>query len=48
MVYPLILTGYLTNEKEENDLNDKLKQDYIASGIFRAVRAYKEEMDAME
>ncbi len=44
----LVETGYLTNEKEEKDLNDKLKQDYIASGIFRAVRAYKEEMDAME
>ena len=44
----LVETGYLTNAKEEKDLNDKLKQDYIASGIYRAVRAYKNEMDAME
>ena len=28
--------------------NDKLKQDYIASGIYRAVRDYKIEMDAMD
>ena len=44
----LVETGYLTNPAEEKDLNNKLKQDYIASGIFRAVREYKEEMDAME
>ena len=44
----LVETGYLTNPSEEKDLNNSLKQDYIASGIFRAVRDYKEEMDAME
>lgn len=44
----LVETGYLTNPTEEKDLNNELKQDYIASGIFRAVREYKEEMDAME
>lgn len=44
----LVETGYLSNPREERDLNNELKQDYIASGIFRAVRAYKEEMDAME
>lgn len=44
----LIETGYLTNPSEEKDLNNELKQDYIASGIYRAVRDYKEEMDAME
>ena len=44
----LVETGYLTNPKEEKDLNNNLKQDYIASGIYRAVREYKEEMDAME
>ena len=38
----------ITNPSEEKDLNNTLKQDYIASGIFRAVRDYKEEMDAME
>jgi len=44
----LVETGYLSNPREEKDLNNELKQDYIASGIFRAVRAYKEEMDAMK
>ena len=44
----LVETGYLSNPKEEKELNDKLKQDYIASGIYRAVRDYKDQMDAME
>lgn len=44
----LVETGYLSNPTEEKDLNDKLKQDYIASGIFRAVRDYKEQMDARD
>ena len=44
----LVEIGYLSNPREEKDLNNELKHDYIASGIFRAVRAYKEEMDAME
>ena len=44
----LVETGYLTNPTEEKDLNNQLKQDYIASGIYRAVRDYKLEMDAME
>lgn len=42
----LVETGYLTNSKEEIDLNDPLKQDYIASGIFRAFRDYKNAVDA--
>lgn len=42
----LVETGYLTNSKEELDLNDPLKQDYIASGIFRAFRDYKNAIDA--
>ena len=41
----LIETGYLTNENEERELNDALKQDYIASGIFRAFRDYKAELE---
>ncbi len=41
----LVETGYLTNSKEELDLNDPLKQDYIASGIFRAFRDYKNAID---
>lgn len=42
----LIETGYLSNAKEERDLNDKLKQSYIASGIFRAFRDYKQEIES--
>jgi N-acetylmuramoyl-L-alanine amidase len=42
----LIETGYLSNKKEERDLNDPLLQDYIASAIFRAFRDYKEEIDS--
>ncbi len=41
----LVETGYLTNSKEELELNDPLKQDYIASGIFRAFRDYKIAID---
>ncbi len=43
----LVETGFLTNSADERNLNDELKQDYIASGIFRAFRDYKEEMDSM-
>lgn len=42
----LVETGYLSNSKEERELNDKLQQTYIASGIFRAFRDYKKEMEA--
>lgn len=42
----LVETGYLSNKKEEKDLNDPLLQDYIASAIFRAFRDYKEEIDS--
>ena len=42
----LVETGYLSNPKEEKDLNDPLLQDYIASAIFRAVRDYKKEIDS--
>ena len=42
----LIETGYLSNVKEEKELNDKLKQSFIASGIFRAFRDYKEEIES--
>ena len=41
----LVETGFLTNEKEELFLNDKLGQTYIASGIFRAIRDYKNEIE---
>ncbi len=42
----LVETGYLTNPAEERDLNDEVKQSYIASAIFRAVRDYKQEMES--
>ncbi len=42
----LVETGYLSNRKEEQELNDKLNQVYIASGIYRAVRSYKEKMES--
>ena len=42
----LIETGFLSNPKEEKDLNDKLQQTYIASGIFRAFRDYKYEIES--
>jgi N-acetylmuramoyl-L-alanine amidase len=42
----LIETGYLSNIKEEKELNDELNQVYIASGIFRAVRTYKEKLES--
>ena len=42
----LVETGYLSNKKEERDLNDPLMQDYLASAIFRAFRDYKKEIDS--
>ena len=42
----LVETGYLSNTKEEQELNDKLNQVYIASGIYRAIRSYKEKIEA--
>ncbi len=42
----LVETGYLSNSNEERDLNDDLKQRYIASGIYRAIRNYKEEVES--
>ena len=43
----LVEIGYLTNEKEEKELNDPKTQDYIASGIFRAFRDYKEQIESI-
>jgi len=41
----LIETGFLTNKEEEKFLNSKIGQDYMASAIFRAFKAYKTELD---
>ncbi|HHP7240269.1 MAG TPA: N-acetylmuramoyl-L-alanine amidase [Cyclobacteriaceae bacterium] len=43
----LVETGYLSNPKEEIELNDELNQTYIASGIFRAFRDYKQELESI-
>ena len=43
----LIEAGFLTNRQEELYLNDKANQSYMASGIFRAFRDYKNELEAM-
>lgn len=42
----LVETGFLSNAQEERELNDKLQQTYIASGIFRAFRDYKNEIES--
>ena len=43
----LIETGFLSNPAEEKYLNSKSGQTYVASGIFRAIKAYKEELEAI-
>jgi N-acetylmuramoyl-L-alanine amidase len=43
----LIESGFLTNRAEEQYLNDKANQSYMASGIYRAFRDYKNELEAM-
>lgn len=41
----LIETGFLSNQSEENYLNSESGRLYIASGIFRAIRDYKNELE---
>lgn len=43
----LIEAGFLTNPTEEKFLNDKTGQTYMASGIYRAFKEYKQELEAM-
>lgn len=43
----LIEVGFLTNRNEEKFLNDKSGQSYMASGIYKAFREYKQELEAM-
>lgn len=47
---PSILTelGFVSNAKEEAFLISKQGQEYLASALFRAVRDYKNEMDAKQ
>jgi len=42
----LIETGYLSNPKDENFLNSKDGQVFIASAIYRAFKEYKKEFEA--
>ncbi len=44
---PSLLTeiGYLTNPEEEHFLGSVKGQEYIASGLFRAFREYKDELE---
>lgn len=46
---PSVLTemGFLTNPEEEAFLGSTKGQDYIASGIFRAFREYKDEIEGV-
>lgn len=46
---PSVLTemGFLTNPEEEAFLGSTKGQDYIASGIFRAFREYKDEVEGV-
>lgn len=43
----LIETGFLSNANEERFLNSDQGQAYIASGIYRAIKAYKEEIESL-
>nr|WP_245402637.1 N-acetylmuramoyl-L-alanine amidase [Pontibacter sp. E15-1] len=43
----LIECGFLTNPTEEKFLNDKAGQTYMASGIYRAFKEYKKELEVM-
>ncbi len=42
----LVELGYLTNAKEEKELNDPKVQDYLASAIFRGIRDYKKYLES--
>ena len=42
----LVEIGYLSNPDEEKELNNPEVQSYIASGIYRAIKDYKEAFDA--
>ncbi|PZR37754.1 MAG: N-acetylmuramoyl-L-alanine amidase [Azospira oryzae] len=43
----LIETGFLSNEKEEGYLKGEEGQDLIASGIYRAFKEYKTQVEAI-
>jgi N-acetylmuramoyl-L-alanine amidase len=43
----LVEVGFLTNANEEAYLGSTKGQDEIASGIFRAFREYKEQIESL-
>lgn len=43
----LVETGFLSNTKEERELNSDKVQDYIASGIYRAFKEYKNQIESV-
>ena len=43
----LIEVGFLTNPKEEAFLNDESGQNLIASGIYRAFKDYKKQVESL-
>lgn len=43
----LVETGFLSNQKEEGFLNSEKGQDLIASGIYRAFKDYKTEIESI-
>ena len=42
----LVELGYLSNAKEEKELNDPQVQDYLASAIYRGIRDYKNYLES--
>ncbi|MDH5597663.1 MAG: N-acetylmuramoyl-L-alanine amidase [Cyclobacteriaceae bacterium] len=44
----LVETGYITNPSEEQYLNTEKGQALIASGIFRAIRDYKNQVESIK
>lgn len=44
----LVEIGYLSNAKEEKELNDDKVQNYIASAIYRAFKEYKNEIESIK
>jgi N-acetylmuramoyl-L-alanine amidase len=43
----LIETGFLTNSTEEKFLANEEGQDLIASGIYRAFKEYKSDVESI-
>ena len=43
----LVEVGYLTNQNEEKYLSGDNGQDLIASGIYRAFKEYKNQIESV-